>query len=409
MRILIYQNMPWGGHHKYGMCLSQALADQGVEVHLVTSRGSPADSPDYQVHRLLHPMYSDIWYLRSRALRYLDRYLRHWLNFRAMAKLAVSHPFDVVHLQVLEAWPNLGVLLWLCRRRPVVLTVHNVEDHWLAQQPQSTADRLRRMAYGLERSRLRRARKAVALCIAHAHSAAVALEESYSVEARQIRVIPQGPNELPSPRHPAPRALAAFRAELAISPDDRVALFFGEIRRNKGLSVLLDAWPQILSRCPQARLLIAGQPRDPSGFRPYAEQISALAIGSRVSTLLKRLTEEELELTYRASHASVLPYLSTFPAQSGVLLTAFAHGHPVVASDVGALGEVVRDSAAGVLVPPEDPAALALAVAQLLDDRARCAQLRTQALEAIRGRYTWERAARLTIQAYEDAEQLFQS
>jgi len=409
MRALVYQNMSWGGHHKYGMCLSQALAEQGVEVDLVTSRRSGAQSPDYQVHRVLHPMYAELWYLGARPVRYADRYLRHWLNFRIMAKLAVSQPFDVVHLQVLEAWPNLRALLWLCHRRPVVLTVHNVEEHWLAEQPRGLADWLRRAAYRLERSRLRRARNAVSLCIVHTQSAATALQGVSSVDPRRVRVIPFGPHEEASSCYISGDSVDAFRAELGISANDRVALFFGEIRRNKGLSILLDAWPDVLSLCPQAKLLIAGYPRDPSGFQRYAEQISSLGIGSRVCTLLKRLSEEELELVYAVSHLSVLPYLPSFLGQSGVLLTALAHGHPVVATDVGGLGELIRDTGAGVLVPSEARSALAAAVAQLLLDPDHCAELGSRALEAAQHRYTWARAAELTIHAYQEARRFFGS
>ena len=401
MKVLMYQCYGSGGHHKYGVCLSEAISEQGVEVHLVTARSSHArERQGLFIHPILLDMRPDLSYLRIRGLRYMDRFVRHWWNFRKMVRMAISSPFDLVHLQVFEAWPNLNDLLLLCHQRPVVLTIHNVEPHWIAQPLRSPADRIRMMAYRMERKRHERARQAVKLCIVHARSAANTLQERFSVDPKRIRVIPFGPHETPPPDVSSREDVAAFAKKLDIAPEDLVVLFFGEIRRNKGLHVLLDAWPKVLAKFAHARLLIAGEPRDAFGFAPYARQIAANQIASRVSVLARRLSEAELTLVYQLSHLSVLPYLPSFLAQSGVLFTAFAHGHPVIASNVGAVAEVIQETEAGILVPAEDPRALASAIVDLLSNAERRRILAENGVRALQQRYTWKTAAELTVEAY---------
>jgi glycosyltransferase involved in cell wall biosynthesis len=94
----------------------------------------------------------------------------------------------------------------------------------------------------------------------------------------------------------------------------------------------------------------------------------------------------------------VLPYRNI--EQSGVLYTALAFGRPLVLSAVGGFPEIAEQGAA-LTVPPEDPAALAEALAGLLADPAERDRLATGALAAAAGRYSWDRIARDTVALYE--------
>lgn len=81
-------------------------------------------------------------------------------------------------------------------------------------------------------------------------------------------------------------------------------------------------------------------------------------------------------------------------------LEAMAAGVPVVASNRGALPEVVGD--AGALVDPQDPDALAASIERMITDRAYAAASAARGLLRAR-QFTWERTARSVGQAYEDA------
>ncbi len=137
----------------------------------------------------------------------------------------------------------------------------------------------------------------------------------------------------------------------------RVLLFFGYVRRYKGLDVLLDA----LARIPAAmriQLVVAGEFYDPE--RGYREQIQALQIQDRVILHAEYLGNQDVPRYFSAADAVVLPYRSA--TQSGIAQIAYQFGTPVIATDVGGLHEVVLDDYTGLIVPPENPAALADAI-----------------------------------------------
>jgi glycosyltransferase involved in cell wall biosynthesis len=149
----------------------------------------------------------------------------------------------------------------------------------------------------------------------------------------------------------------AIRRELDV-PDDRFCLLcLAALVRRKGIDVLLDALAQLDG---QLLLLIAGD----GGERAALEaRVGALGVADRVRFLGRREDKPEL---LAACDALVLP--SRREGLGVAALEAMACGRPVLASRVGGLAEAVRDGETGLLVPPEDPAALACAIAALQGD-----------------------------------------
>ena len=162
-------------------------------------------------------------------------------------------------------------------------------------------------------------------------------------------------------------------------------LFFGFIRRYKGLHVLLDAWPEVVRQVPDARLVVAGE------F--YADEAvlrrQAAALGDSVRLDADYIPDGRVPLYFSAADAVVQPYLSA--TQSGVAQIAFHFGRPVVTTSVGGLAETVPDGRAGLVVPPDDPAALAAALVRFATESLGPALEAGVAVE--RERYTWDRLA----------------
>ena len=140
---------------------------------------------------------------------------------------------------------------------------------------------------------------------------------------------------------------------------------------------------------------MVGNPRmDVGPLRQLAD-----AAGGRVRFVTRFVEEAEVPAIFRRADLVALPYLEA--EHSGVLYTALAFGKPLVMSAVGGFPEVAATGAAR-LVPPGDTAALAAALAELTGDAACRAVLAEAAGRAAAGQFSWDEAARLTLDLYRE-------
>lgn len=150
---------------------------------------------------------------------------------------------------------------------------------------------------------------------------------------------------------PVPLALA--RAAVGVNRK-HVLLFFGYVRRYKGLGVLLDAMALLKDRL-DLQLLVVGEFYDDE--RRYRDKIAALGLQESVRVRSDYVPNDEVKNYFSAADAVVLPYSSG--TQSGIAQIAYNFDTPVIATTVGGLAEAVHDGETGVLVPPDNPRALA--------------------------------------------------
>ncbi len=146
----------------------------------------------------------------------------------------------------------------------------------------------------------------------------------------------------------------------------------------KGHRTLIESWPQVLRKVPEARLLIVGEGSQRPILEAQAAELELLGeecsadrcVGTRgarpgAKVLFTGLRDDVPAVT-AALDVSVLP--SYREAQGLVLLEAMALRRPVVATSVGGVPEMIEDGHTGLLVPPRDPDALAHAIVRLLTD-----------------------------------------
>ncbi|MBI1798708.1 MAG: glycosyltransferase [Candidatus Eisenbacteria bacterium] len=152
---------------------------------------------------------------------------------------------------------------------------------------------------------------------------------------------------------------ASAREKLGLEGD--VVLFFGYIRHYKGLDTLLEAWPEVCAR-RAATLVVAGEfYEDEAPCRALAA-----AAGDSVRMLSRYVPDDEVEALFKAADVVVLPYRTA--TQSGVTQVACALGVPVITTDIGGLSETVIPEETGLVVPPEQPAALAHGITRFFDE-----------------------------------------
>lgn len=139
-------------------------------------------------------------------------------------------------------------------------------------------------------------------------------------------------------------------------------LFFGRISPYKGIEYLCQAMLKVKEQVPDATLTIAGGGKMYFDIAPYQKQ-------DWVKVINRYVGMEELAGLLQHCALSVCPY--TDATQSGVIMTSYSLCKPIVATNVGGLGEMVDNQKTGLLVPPKDVDALAHAIIALLNDDAK--------------------------------------
>ena len=261
--------------------------------------------------------------------------------------------------------PSLGLAARTARRAcgapKRIFLCHNVEPH-----EATPLDRLL-AAYGLG---------AADGFLVHARSEAERL--AARARGRPLRGHPHPTYEIFSA---SPPGREQARAALGIR-ERRVLLFFGYVRPYKGLADLLEALR--LAR-PDAwdLLLVVGEFYEPR--ERYRALLEDPRIRDKVRVVDRYVANEEVAPYFAAADAVALPYRSA--TGSGIAQIAYGAGVPVIATRTGGLEEVVEEGISGLLVAPEDPAALARAVERFFDGGLG-PRLR-EGVARLRERYAW--------------------
>jgi phosphatidylinositol alpha-mannosyltransferase len=283
--------------------------------------------------------------------------VRRWLT---------AGDFDVLHVHE-PITPSLSMLAVLLARGPVVATFHTA----------------------MERSRAISAAQGVLQLVLEKITARIAV----SPLARKVQVehLGGGAWEIPNGV-----SVAAFADAVPLPgwPGEGGTLgFLGRFTEpRKGFPVLLRALGELAPARPGLRLLVAG-PGDPDDLD---ERIPP-ALAERI-TFLGKVSEQDKARMLRSVDLYVAP--NTGGESFGMILTeAMAAGSAVVASDLVAFRRVLDNGEAGALFPVADPAALARAVADLLDHPDRRADLVAHARRAV-ARYDWSVVADQILEVY---------
>ena len=156
-----------------------------------------------------------------------------------------------------------------------------------------------------------------------------------------------------------------FKKELGINSGNNVLLFFGYVRKYKGLDLLIKAMPEITRKKPNTTLLIVGEFYDDP--KPYLDLINSLSLVDKIKVVNKFVPNEEVEKYYRISDLVVLPYRSA--TQSGILNVAYGFSKPVLVTNVGGLAEFVEDGVTGYVIKPDNPENISNGVFKFLEEK----------------------------------------
>ncbi len=359
-----------GGIQSHTLRLGQKLVERGVRVHVLTRierDWAPHENMGgVEVHRLgwatAHPpALSGVAFIAAASRKVVE----------------LRGEVDILHAHQLLSPTLVGLFSAPLVNKPLILNPHacgDIGDVGLLSA--SLPGRLRLAAA------VKRADAFVAV------SRAIA-DELRSVGARAsiIHAIPNGVDT--TCFHPSsPSERAALRRELSLPAFGPLVAYTGRLAPEKGVDVLLSAWPAVIAANPAAKLVLVGSGGDDHVLRGHAVEL-----GISGSVLFAGGVPDSSPYL-RAADVGVLP--SRTEGMPVALLEAMACALPVVATAVGGTKEVLADGVTGRLVPSEDPAALARGLVEALSgdalalgrgEAARAHVTERYALDAIADRF----------------------
>jgi glycosyltransferase involved in cell wall biosynthesis len=401
--ILSYRSYPYsGGQGIYMRYLSKALLDLGHEVDMMS--GPPYPIVDEGVGLIKLPSL-DLYRFGSWQRLFIDpRKLNTHANFMEWGGIMTGYfseplafgmrayrylcsegakKYDVIHDNQTLAW---GIADIQKAGYPVVETIHHpvtIDRDLAIKSAKSLKDKLGYWRwFSFTGMQIKVARRLPHI-ITVSRMAKQHIHEIFGIEESRMRVIYNGiDSDLFSPSDDVARL------------DDMILMVMSRDTAVKGLRFLLEALAELRKRW-DLKLVVVGATL---GDGVTEKLMDRLGVTGAV-TFRNQIETSELIQLYRTATLVAVP--STYEGFGIPAAEAMACGAPLVSTTAGALPEVVGD--AGLLVPPADPAALAAAIAQLLGDPVKRAELGVLARQRILEKFNWQGAARRTAEVYSEA------
>jgi len=217
---------------------------------------------------------------------------------------------------------------------------------------------------------------------------------------RNIDVIPHGVDPDHFDAGTLKKGSNDLRERLGFHSDEIMILSVNRLVERKDVGTMIEAAPRILRKCAKTKFVVVGEgPEQDSLLRASRER----GVPSSFK-FVGRVPAREMPFYYVA--ADIFVMTSTYEHFGVAVLEAMAAQKPVIASDVGALPEIVLDNRTGLLFRPRDSAQLADLVITLIQDEPRRREMGAVGRERVKALYSWRKIARLYSDIYERLPEL---
>lgn len=381
-----------GGQNVYVANLARQIGRLGRTVDVFTRRDNPLQrvvvnwAPNV---RVIHLDAGPARFIAKEAmLPYMDEFADALLAFAARDR----RHYDVLHSNFFMSGFAARRVAARCSA-PHVITFHALGA--VRRLAQGSADHFPSQRIDIERELMREADRVIAEC----PQDRLDMLQHYAADPSRIDVVPCGfdPKEL------YPQDRTAARRLLGWHPNAFTVLQLGRLVPRKGIDNVIRGIHCLrdVHGVPATLYIVGGNAEDPNPMAtPEIGRLTALAAELGVDDCVKfvgRRGRDRLRTLYSAADVFVTtPWYEPFGITP---VEAMACGTPVIGSAVGGIAHTVRDGVTGLLVPPEDPAALAGSLAALAEDPplrlklGRAARVRAQ-------QFTWARVAGGVVLSY---------
>jgi glycosyltransferase involved in cell wall biosynthesis len=363
--------------------LSEAIANLGHDVHIFTRRGLNQSESEIINGVNYHRCFSSSIKPAGDILTYFDKMRDDMVKSFNSTETSLGK-FDVVHFHDWHAAnPSKNTNLLLSY--PSVVTFHSTE--WGRNGGVFRKTKLFREISGREKY----ASEAADRLTSVSKTMKDELKMLYKIPDSKIDVVPNG---IVSKKFERDVDVEEIKRKYNISSLEPMILFIGRLTRQKGPDLLIGAMPKVLKNNPTAKLVVVG----------------GGVMEKRLKIMAKKLNlENSIEFIGYAPQDEYLDLLNScdmvcIPSRNEpfglVLLEAWSAGRPVVASDVGGLGENIENFKTGVMVSPLSDS-ISEGINYLLNNPTEMQKIGSAGFKMVETGFSWENIAHKTLKSYE--------
>lgn len=362
---------PIGGHSGndfYDLGLCKAVAEQGTDLIFYTCDETTLDTKFSFPFRTEKP-YKKIYGKAPKLLRGL-RYMTG--AFKA-ANHAAKNGVKVVHFHVYHfaGREYLNFILFKRKGCRIVATIHDIES-------------FDQFGNDVDVKKYRKFERMIDEIIVHSDYAKQSLKKYFPDFAEEkIHIVPHGDSDF---LFNQPIEKTGAKRKLNLPLDQKFVLFFGQIKKVKGLDVLLRAWAIVRDKIPNAKLLVVGRP-----WKVEQELFDSIVKEKKLENdcilNYEYVDNEIIPYYFAASDIVVLPYREIY--SSGVMIRSLDYRSAIIASDLDTFKKIITDSENGVLFRNEDENDLAGKIIALIGDEEKMKRLRINAKKTADEKFSW--------------------
>ncbi len=369
-----------GGISPHVYFLSKSLVKQGVNVHVVTC--DFPDTPTYEVVDGIEVHRIDSYRNPSPDFPSWIYLMNINMQKEAARLVRENGNIDIIHA---HDWlvANAGIGLKHVFRKPLLVTMHSTEMG-RRETLHNAAEKMIHETEGWLNFEAWRVICCSYYMVSHVKSI-------FGLPIDKIDMIPNGVDI--DTYDSIEDNLSDFRAKFAL-PEEKIILYVGRLVYEKGIHVLINAVPKVLSKA-NAKFIIVG-----SGYMKEQLLTIVRGMGLEHKVLFQGFMDEKSLLRLqKCADVSVVP--SLFEPFGIVALEAMAAKSPVVVSDTGGMSEIVEHDVTGVKVYPDNPDSLAWGINRILLDDEYQRRIKENAYRVVQDKYGWSKIAKQTADTYE--------
>ncbi|MBP9883795.1 MAG: glycosyltransferase family 4 protein [Chitinophagales bacterium] len=363
---------PIGGHsgndfYDFGLC--KAVADQGTELSFYTCDETDLDTKFNFPFRTRKP-FKNIYGKDHKLIRGIRYAIGAWKAAQDAGRAGAK----VVHFHVYHFAGREYLNFFLFRRKgfKVVATIHDIES-------------FDKYGQEIDPGKYGKFRRAIDQIIVHSDYAKASLKKYFpDFPEAAIHIVPHGDSDF---LYNTPISREDARKKLNLPMDQQLVLFFGQIKKVKGLDVLLKAHAIVRDQMPDVKLLVVGKP-----WKVEQEEFDAIVKEKNLEKdcilNYSYVPNEIIPYYFAAADVVTLPYREIY--SSGVMIRSLDYSAAIVASDLDTFKKIIVEGENGVMFKNENEQDLAEKIMALLKDEAKMKRLRVNAKKTADEKFSWQ-------------------